>query len=95
MTAAAQPITTEQLAQLYEAANQANSNLDAARRAKPRDPDAIEQALQRSRALNSSYDTARRRYKKQQKADGRKQWRSTMIRFYLDCRESQIQANPT
>lgn len=93
MTSAAQPITTEQLARLYSAANQANSDLDAAHRTK--DKDLIERMRQRSRALNSAYDNARRRYKKQQKADGRKQWRSTMIRSDLDCRESQTQAHPT
>lgn len=90
MTAPAQSITTEHLAELYAAANQANSDLSRAQRAKPRDRDAIERARQRSSALNSAYDAARRRYKKQQKAASRAELRNTMIRFYLDAQESHI-----
>lgn len=88
MTAAAQPITIEQLARLFEAANRANSDLDAARRAKPRDQVAIERARQQSSALNSDYDAARRAYKRQQKSARRGEWRSTMIRFYIDHKQA-------
>ncbi len=88
MTAADQPVTLDQLARLYAAANQSNSDLAAAHRIKPRDPDAIERLRQRSKALNSSYDAARRQYKRQQKAAHRAQWRTTMIRFYLDHQEA-------
>ena len=86
MTAAAQPITAEQLARLYAAANRANSDLDAARRTK--DKDLIERMRQRARALNSAYDSAKRQYKRQQKASRRGEWRSTMIRFYIDHQEA-------
>ena len=88
MTAPAQPVTLEQLARLFEAANRANSELSAALRAKPRDPDAIERLRQRSRALNSAYDAARRQHKRQQKATRRAEWRTTMIGFYLDYKEA-------
>ena len=87
MTAPAQPVTLEQLARLFESANSANSELSAARCAKPRDRDLVERLRQRSRALNSAYDAARRQYKRQQKAKARAQWRTTMIRFYMDCQE--------
>ena len=90
MTTKPQPITLEQLARLFDAANQANSELAAAHCAKPRNRDAIERARQRSSALNSAYDYARRRYKKQQKAASRAELRNTMIRFYLDAQESHI-----
>lgn len=80
-----QPITTEHLAELYAAANKANSDLSKARCVKPRDPDAIERARQRSSALNSAYDATRRRYKRQQKAANRAELRNTMIRLCLDA----------
>lgn len=81
------PITLDQLARLFDAANKANSELAAAHRAKPRDRDAIERARQRSSALNSAYDAAKRQYKRQKKAKARAQWRTTMIRFYMDRQE--------
>lgn len=80
-----QPVTTEHLAELYAAANKANSDLSKARCVKPRDPDAIERARQRSSALNSAYDAARRRYKRQQKAANRAELSNTMIRLCLDA----------
>ena len=88
MTTKPQPITLEQLARLFEAANRANSELSAAHRAKPRDKDLIERLRQRSRALNSAYDAARRQHKRQQKATRRAEWRTTMIGFYLDYKEA-------
>jgi hypothetical protein len=88
MTAPAQPVTLEQLARLFEAARQANSDLDAARRVKPSDPDAIERLRQRSRALNSAYDAARRQHKRQQKAARKAEMTTTMIKFYMDYAEA-------
>lgn len=90
MTAKPNPITLEQLARLFDAANRANRDLSAAHRAKPRDRDAIERARQRSSALNSAYDAAKRQYKRQKKAAQKSAMMTTMIGFYLDYRE----ANP-
>ena len=88
MTAKPQTITLDQLARLFEAANKANSELAAAHRAKPRDRDAIERARQRSSALNSAYDAAKRQYKRQKKAAQKSAMMTTMIGFYLDCKEA-------
>ena len=88
MTAPAQPITLDQLARLFEAANKANSELAAAHRSKPRDRDAIERARQRSSALNSAYDAAKRQYKRQKKAAQKSAMMTTMIGFYLDYKEA-------
>lgn len=88
MTSPAQPVTLEQLARLFEAANKANSELSAAHCDKPRDPDLIERLRQRSRALNSAYDAARRQYKRQQKAAQKAAMLTTMIGFYLDYKEA-------
>ena len=88
MTAPHRPVTTEHLAELYAAANKANSELAAAHRAKPRDRDLIERMRQRSRALNSAYDATRRQYKRQQKAAQKAAMLTTMIGFYLDYKEA-------
>lgn len=88
MTAPAQPITLDQLARLFGAANKANSELAAAHRAKPRDRDAIERARQRYSALNSAYDAAKRQYKRQKKAAQKSAMMTTMIGFYLDYKEA-------
>ena len=88
MTAPAQPVTLDQLARLFDAANKANSELAAAHRAKPRDRDAIERARQRSSALNSAYDAAKRQYKRQKKAAQKSAMMTTMIGFYLDYKEA-------
>ena len=90
MTAKPQPITLDQLARLFDAANKANSELASAHRTKPRDRDAIERARQRSSALNSAYDAARRQYKRQQRSAQKSAMMTTMIGFYLDYKE----ANP-
>ena len=90
MTAPAQPVTLDQLARLFDAANKANSELAAAHRAKPRDRDAVERARQRSSALNSAYDAAKRQYKRQKKAAQKSAMMTAMIGFYLDYKE----ANP-
>ena len=88
MTAKPQPITLDQLARLFEAANKANSELAAAHRAKPRDRDTVERARQRSSALNSAYAAAKRQYKRQMKAAQKSAMMTTMIGFYLDYKEA-------
>lgn len=75
-------MTDEQLAQLYQAANQANSDLAAAYR--NRDTAMIGMLRDRSRELNRSYAAAKRRRKRQQKADNKSQQLTQMIRFYMD-----------
>ena len=87
MTTKPHLITLDQLSRLFDAANKANSELAAAHRAKPRDQDLIVRMRQRASALNSSYHAAKRQYKRQQKAKARAQWRTTMIRFYMDYQE--------
>lgn len=79
-------MTDEQLAQLYQAANQANSDLAAAYR--NRDTAMIGMLRDRSRELNSAYADAKRRYKRQQKSSGRDKIRTTMVRLYLDAQEA-------
>lgn len=75
-------VTIDQLAQLYQAANQANSDLAAAYR--NRDTAMIGMLRDRSRELNRSYAAAKRRRKRQQKSSGRDKIRTTMVRWYLD-----------
>ena len=41
---------------------------------------------------NQAYDDARKAWKKQQKKQRREQWRTTMIKFYIDHHEAQQQA---
>ncbi len=79
-------MTDEQLAHLYRAANQANSDLAAAYRSK--DKAMIGMLRDRSRELNSAYAAAKRRYKRQQKAARRDEIRTTMVRLYLDAQEA-------
>ena len=81
-----QPVTIEQLARLYRAANESNSRLDAAR--KSGDKLAIAAARESSRVWNTAYDAARRAHKRQQKAARRAELRTTMIKFDLDFREA-------
>ena len=88
MTAPAKPVTLDQLARLFDAANKANSELAASHRVKPRDRDAIERARQRSIALNGAYHAAKRQYKRQQKAAQKSAMMTTMIGFYLDYKEA-------
>lgn len=83
-----QPVTLEQLARLFDAANRANSKLASAHRAKPRDKDLIERARHRSSALNSAYDAARRQHKRQKNAAQKSAMLTTMIGFYLDYKEA-------
>lgn len=88
MNTATQPITADQLARLYQAANEANSMLSRALCAKPRNRDLVEQLRQRSRKINSAYDAGRRQFKRQQKAARRAELRTTMIRFYIDHQQA-------
>ncbi len=83
-----QTVSTEQLARLYAARNQANSQLAAAHRVKPKDRDLIERMRQRASNLNGAYVVALKQYKRQQKAARRGEWRTTMIKFYLDHQEA-------
>lgn len=87
MTPAAQPITMDQLARLYAAANAANSQLSVALCAKPRDRALVERLREQSSLLNRAYDHARRQHKRQQKAGQRAALRTSLIRFYLDTQE--------
>ena len=66
-----QTVSTEQLARLYAARNQANSQLAAAHRVKPKDRDLIERMRQRASNLNGAYVAALKQYKRQQKAANR------------------------
>lgn len=86
MTAAAQPITTEQLARLYAARNDANKRMSQALRT--RDRQLIDLATHEASNFNRAYASALRGYKRQQKANRRAAWRSTMIRFYIDHQEA-------
>lgn len=83
-----QPISVEQLARLYDARNRANSELSKAHNTKPRDPDLVVRMRQRASALNGAYNSALKQYKRQQKAARRGEWRTTMIRFYMDHQEA-------
>ena len=85
MTAPAQPITTEQLARLYAARNDANKRMSQALRTK--DQQLIHLSTQEASNFNRAYADALRGYKRQQKAAARARWRTTMIRFYMDYRE--------
>ncbi len=66
MTAAAQPITIEQLARLYQARNAANKAMGQALRT--RSHLAITAAKAEAGRLNRAYDAAKAAYKRQQKA---------------------------
>ena len=79
-----QPVTLDQLARLYQARNEANSRMSAALRSKDRA--LIQLATAEASNFNRAYDAAQRAFKRQQKAARRAQWRSTLIRFYLDAK---------
>ena len=66
MTAAAQPINTEQLARLYAARNDANKRMSQALRTG--DQQLIDLATQEASNFNRAYAAALRGYKRQQKA---------------------------
>lgn len=78
-------ITIEQLARLYKARNEANSEMSRALRSK--DKTLIAAAKAEAARLNHAYDDARKAYKRQQKVSRKVQWRTTLIRFYMDHHE--------
>lgn len=84
-----QPVTTEQLARLYAARNDANKRMSQALRAK--DKTVIALATAEASNFNRAYNAALRQYKRQQKAKAKAQWRTTMIRYYMDKLEDENQ----
>ena len=85
MTTEAQTVTLDQLARLYRARNEANKRMSQALRTK--DNTLVRLATDEASNFNQAYAAALRQYKRQQKAKARAQWRTTMIRFYMDCQE--------
>ena len=85
MTEATQTVTLDQLARLYLARNEANKRMSQALRTK--DETLVKLATDEASNFNRAYNAALRQYKRQQKAKARAQWRTTMIRFYMDCQE--------
>ena len=86
-----QPVTLDQLARLYRARNDANGRMSQALRSK--DALLIRLAKEDATRWNQAYDDARKAWKKQQKAEHREQWRTTMIKFYMHYAEATI-TNP-
>lgn len=82
-----QPVTLDQLARLYRARNEANKRMSQALRS--RDATVIRLAKDDARRWNQAYDDARKAYKRQQKKQRREQWRTQIIRFYLDQHDAQ------
>lgn len=80
-------ITLDRLARLYQARNEANKRMSQAMRSK--DKTLIRLATAEASNFNRAYDAAQRAYKRQQKAVRKAQWRSTLIRFYLDAQTTQ------
>ena len=80
-------ITLDRLARLYQARNEANKRMSQAMRSK--DKALIRLATAEASNFNRAYDAAQRAYKRQQKAARKAQWRSTLIRFYLDAKTTQ------
>ena len=85
MTAEPNQVTLDQLARLYLARNEANKRMSQALRTK--DKTLVRLATDEASNFNRAYNAALRQYKRQQKAAARAQWRTTMIRFYMDCQE--------
>ena len=85
MTAELNQVTLDQLARLYRARNEANKRMSQALRTK--DKTLVRLATDEASNFNRAYNAALRQYKRQQKAKARAQWRTTMIRFYMDCKE--------
>lgn len=85
MTAELNQVTLDQLARLYRARNEANKRMSQALRTK--DKTLVKLATDEASNFNRAYNAAMRQYKRQQKAAARAQWRTTMIRFYMDCQE--------
>ena len=85
MTTEAQTVTLDQLSRLYLARNEANKRMSQALRTK--DETLVRLATDEASNFNRAYNDALRQYKRQQKAAARAKWRTTMIRFYMDCQE--------
>lgn len=81
-----QTVTTEQLARIYRARNEANKRMSQALRTK--DETLVRLATDEASNFNRAYNAALRQYKRQQKAKARAQLRTTMIKFYLDHQEA-------
>ena len=81
-----QVVSTDQLARLYQARNDANKRMSQALRTK--DKTLVKLATDEASNFNRAYSAALRQYKRQQKAKTRAQWRTTMIKFYLDHQEA-------
>lgn len=84
-----QTVSTEQLARLYQARNEANKRMSQALRVK--DKTVIALATAEASNFNRVYAAALRQYKRQQKAKTKAQWRTTMIRYYMDKLEDENQ----
>ena len=85
MTAELNQVTLDQLARLYRARNESNKRMSQALRRK--DKTLVKLATDEASNFNRAYNAALRQYKRQQKAKARAQWRTTMIRFYMDYQE--------
>ena len=81
-----QPVTIDQLARLYQARNAANKRMGQALRGK--DKTLIKLAKDDATRWNQAYDAALKAWNKQQKKARRDQWRTTMIKFYIDHHEA-------
>ena len=81
-----QVVSTDQLARLYQARNDANKRMSQALRTK--DKTLVKLATDEASNFNRAYSAALRQYKRQQKAKTSAQWRTTMIGFYLDYNEA-------
>lgn len=81
-----QTVSTEQLARLYRARNDANKRMSQALRT--RDKTLSKLATDEASNFNRAYSAALRQHKRQQKAKTKAQLRTTMIKFYLDHQEA-------
>ncbi len=81
-----QVVSTDQLARLYQARNDANKRMSQALRTK--DKTLVKLATDEASNFNRAYNAALRQHKRQQKAKTKAQLRTTMIKFYLDHQEA-------
>lgn len=81
-----QIVSTEQLARLYQARNEANKRMSQALRTK--DKTLVKLSTDEASNFNRAYNAALRQHKRQQKAKTKAQLRTTMIKFYLDHQEA-------
>lgn len=90
MNGETQIVTKEQLDRLKAARDDANRRMSQAMRTKDR---ALTKLAQDDATnWNKAYDAANKQFKKQQKRQRRDEWRTTMIKFYLDYQEAGEQA---